>query len=111
MNLLTDGMEKVAHAIVDVDCPAGRNTEGLRKRHLKELTESDSDVKLKHALGMVEKYKDDDDHRGECLTMVYGFGGLHRWAVYADGTVKFSSFHACGDEYIKLAEQAGFEMH
>ena len=117
MNLLADP-EAVISAMARIEGPAwlelqdrlGQRLadEGIVEPAAVEETAHDSVIAaMDHLRGLGEIDLQTPPHR---IYTVYGNGGVNRWFIYSDGTVKFSESHAQSPEHLAKAKELGFEI-
>lgn len=116
-NLLDDAVETVG-AMAQVEGPQWMTEQDAVQERLDEDRVSDPVAveeiahntlagALAHVLELDTPDLAGDPHK---VYTIYGRGGLNRWYVYSDGSVKFSESHAQSHEHIGTARQLGFEI-
>lgn len=69
--------------------------------------EDDDPVSLGGAIRHLKKVKHGSKNT---YAEVYGSGGFHRYFLYLDGSVSFSSHHTWDERVVDKARQLGFEI-
>jgi hypothetical protein len=100
-NLLTN-LEETVRAIAEVEGPSWVHMQESGEQNVDAALEA---IRYRMSVGPAEY----DDPNPIAYT-IYGSGGMNRWYVFLDGTVKFSRSHAQSEEHIARAEGFGFEI-
>lgn len=95
--------EGVRNAIAEVEGVAWLNGEKKIAEHWDEASEGEQYSSLEGARRWLETVSPEDD----VWHTVYGSFGVDRWFVHADGSIRFSKFHASEDG-LRKATLKGF---
>jgi len=101
INVRTD-FEGARNAMAEVEGVAWLNGEKRIAERWDDASEGERSTSLEGARRWLETVSPDED----VWHTVYGSFGVNRWYVHADGTVRFSKFHA-SDDGLKKAQAMG----